>query len=180
MEREQVHQQIQGLRDELNRHNYLYYVLSKPEISDFDFDKLLKRLADLELEYPEFDDPNSPTKRVGRDISSEFVQVKHRYQMLSLANTYTEGEVLDFEERVAKSLNAKPEYVCELKFDGVAIGLTYRKGQLVQAVTRGDGTVGDDVTANVRTIKSIPLVLHGDNYPDDFEIRGEIIMPRNF
>lgn len=179
MEREQVHQQIQGLRDELNRHNYLYYVLSKPEISDFDFDKLLKRLADLELEYPEFDDPNSPTKRVGSDISSEFVQVKHRYQMLSLANTYTEGEVLDFEERVAKSLNAKPEYVCELKFDGVAIGLTYRKGQLVQAVTRGDGTVGDDVTANVRTIKSIPLVLHGDNYPDDFEIRGEIIMPRN-
>lgn len=179
MEREQVHQQIQGLKDELNRHNYLYYVLSKPEISDFDFDKLLKQLADLELKYPEFDDPNSPTKRVGSDISSEFVQVKHRYQMLSLANTYTEGEVLDFEERVAKLLNAKPEYVCELKFDGVAIGLTYRNGQLVQAVTRGDGTVGDDVTANVRTIKSIPLVLHGNNYPDDFEIRGEIIMPRN-
>ncbi|BDX39288.1 DNA ligase [Tenuifilaceae bacterium CYCD] len=179
MEHEQAHQQIQALRDELNKHNYLYYVLSKPEISDFDFDKLLKQLADLELEYPEFEDPNSPTKRVGSDISSEFVQVRHRYQMLSLANTYTEGEVLDFEERVVKSLNAKPEYVCELKFDGVAIGLTYRNGQLVQAVTRGDGTVGDDVTANVRTIKSIPLVLHGNNYPDDFEIRGEIIMPRN-
>ncbi|MGE0076637.1 MAG: NAD-dependent DNA ligase LigA [Bacteroidales bacterium] len=176
---EQIRQQILQLRAELNRHNHLYYVLSKPEITDYEFDRLLKELSDLEALYPEMDDPNSPTKRVGSDISKEFTQVKHRSLMLSLGNTYTEGEVLDFEDRTVKALGAKPEYVCELKYDGVAIGLTYSKGALVRAVTRGDGTIGDDVTANVRTIKSIPLVLHGDNYPEDFEIRGEIYMPRN-
>lgn len=179
MSTEQIYQRIKSLREQLNRHNYLYYILSKPEISDYDFDILLKELYDLELNHPEFDDPNSPTKRVGSDISKEFAQVKHRFPMLSLANTYSEQEVLDFEDRIVKAITGKPEYVCELKYDGVAIGLTYRNGNLVQAITRGDGTVGDDVTLNVRTIKSIPLVLHGNNYPDDFEIRGEIFMPRD-
>jgi len=178
MSTEQIYQRIKSLREQLNHHNYQYYVLSQPTISDYEFDALLKELTDLEAQHPEFDDPNSPTKRVGSDISKEFTQVKHRFPMLSLANTYTEEEVLDFEDRVLKALTTEPEYVCELKYDGVAIGLTYKNGKLAQAVTRGDGTIGDDVTANVRTIKSIPLVLHG-NYPDDFEIRGEIFMPRN-
>lgn len=178
MSNSQIQQQIEHLRKELNRHNYSYYVLNKPEISDFEFDKLLKELNDLEANYPEFDDPNSPTKRVGSDLTGEFKQVQHKYQMLSLANTYSEEEIRDFDARVVKGMGETPEYVCELKYDGTAIGLTYKNGQLVQAVTRGDGVVGDDVTANVRTIKTIPLVLHGNDYPEEFEIRGEIFMPR--
>ena len=175
---EQIKQQIDHLRKELNKHNHLYYILSKPEISDFEFDKLLKELNELEDKYPEFDDPNSPTKRVGSDLTGEFVQVKHKYPMLSLANTYSEAEIKDFDSRVLKGMGEIPEYVCELKYDGTAIGLTYKKGKLFQAVTRGDGVAGDEVTTNVRTIKTIPLELQGNDFPDEFEIRGEIFMPR--
>ncbi len=178
MSHEQIHQQIEHLREVLNKHNYKYYVLHKPEISDFEFDNLLKELNDLEAKYPEFEDPNSPTKRVGSDLTGEFTQVQHKYQMLSLANTYSDEEIMDFDARVVKGMGETPEYVCELKYDGTAIGLTYKKGRLIQAITRGDGVVGDDVTSNVRTIKTIPLVLHGSDFPDEFEIRGEIFMPR--
>jgi len=178
MSSDQILQRIEQLREEINRHNYLYYILSAPKISDFEFDQLLKELNDLEEKYPEFDDPNSPTKRVGSDLTGEFTQVKHKYQMLSLANTYSEEEIRDFDARVLKGIGETPEYVCELKYDGTAIGLTYKKGKLVQAVTRGDGTAGDDVTTNVRTIRTIPLALQGKDYPDEFEIRGEIFMPR--
>lgn len=178
MSYEQIQQQIEHLREVLNRHNYSYYVLHKPEISDFEFDNLLKELSDLEAKYPEFDDPNSPTKRVGSDLTGEFTQVQHKYQMLSLANTYSDDEIRDFDARVVKGMGETPEYVCELKYDGTAIGLTYKGGRLVQAITRGDGVVGDDVTSNVRTIKTIPLVLHDTDFPEEFEIRGEIFMPR--
>lgn len=178
MDKEQAKQRVDTLRQELNRHNYLYYVKSEPTISDYDFDQLLKELSQLEAQFPELDSPNSPTHRVGSDISTEFTQVRHKLLMLSLANTYSPQEVSEFDGRVCKALGTSPQYVCELKFDGVAIGLTYHNGELVQAVTRGDGTVGDDVTANVRTIRSIPLTLHGQ-YPADFEIRGEIIMPHS-
>ncbi|NOU18915.1 MAG: NAD-dependent DNA ligase LigA [Bacteroidales bacterium] len=178
MSQEQIRQHIEHLREELNRHNYLYYILSKPEIGDFEFDQLLKELGELEKKYPEFDDTNSPTKRVGSDLTGEFVQVKHKYPMLSLANTYSDEEIRDFDTRVVKGIGESPEYVCELKYDGTAIGLTYKNGKLFQAITRGDGVVGDDVTANVRTIKTIPLTLQGNDYPDEFEIRGEIFMPR--
>jgi len=178
MSNEQIRQQIEHLREELNRHNYLYYILSKPEISDYEFDKLLKELSELELKYPEFDDPNSPTKRVGSDLTGEFKQVQHKYPMLSLANTYSSDEIKDFDARVIKGIGESPEYVCELKYDGTAIGLTYKNGKLTQAVTRGDGVVGDDVTANVRTIKTIPLALQGNDFPEEFEMRGEIFMPR--
>lgn len=179
MEPENAKQRIQQLVDELNRHNHLYYVLSSPAISDFEYDKLLKELEQLEQQFPSLVDPYSPTQRVGSDLTGEFVQVKHKYQMLSLANTYSPEELTDFDARVRKVIDSGLEYVCELKYDGVAIGITYRNGVLAQAVTRGDGTVGDDVTANVRTIKSIPIKLHGDDFPADFEIRGEIVMPRN-
>ncbi|RPH32567.1 MAG: NAD-dependent DNA ligase LigA [Bacteroidales bacterium] len=178
MSHEQIHQQIEHLREVLNSHNYKYYVLHKPEISDFEFDNLLKELNDLEAKYPEFDDPNSPTKRVGSDLTGEFTQVQHKYQMLSLANTYSDDEIKEFDARVVKGMGETPEYVCELKYDGTAIGLTYKNGRLAQAITRGDGIVGDDVTSNVRTIKTIPLVLHGNDFPAEFEIRGEIFMPR--
>ena len=178
MSHEQIQKQIEHLREELNRYNYNYYVLSKPEISDFEFDKLLEELNDLEEKYPEFDDPNSPTKRVGSDLTGEFAQVQHKYQMLSLANTYSDEEIKDFDARVVKGMGEIPEYVCELKYDGTAIGLTYKNGRLFQAITRGDGVMGDDVTSNVRTIKTIPLVLHGNDFPNEFEIRGEIFMPR--
>ena len=169
-------ERITALRELLNNYNYHYYVLSKPLISDFEFDKLLAELQRLEEENPQFFDPNSPTQRVGSDINQDFTQVKHIYPMLSLGNTYNEGEVADFYNRVAKALNAPFEIVCELKYDGTSISLTYENGELVRAVTRGDGEKGDDVTANVRTIRSIPLKLQGD-FPDKFEIRGEILMP---
>ena len=169
-------ERIKALREQLNNYNYHYYVLSQPLISDFEFDKLLAELQQLENENPQFFDPNSPTQRVGSDINQNFTQVKHEYPMLSLGNTYNEGEVADFYNRVAKALNAPFEIVCELKYDGTSISLTYENGSLVRAVTRGDGEKGDDVTSNVRTIRSIPLKLQGE-YPEKFEIRGEILMP---
>lgn len=174
---DQIKHQIDTLREELNKHNYDYYVLSAPTISDFEFDKKLKELTDLEAQYPEYFDPNSPSQRVGSDINKSFKQVPHKYPMLSLGNTYTEAEITDFYNRVKKGLNDDFEIVCELKYDGTSISLTYINGQLTQAVTRGDGVQGDDVTANVRTIRSIPLRLHGTDYPAEFEIRGEILMP---
>lgn len=172
-----IKEQIEALRKELNDYNYHYYVLSQSVISDFEFDKKMKELTQLEEQYPDFFDPNSPTQRVGSDINKTFEQVKHKYPMLSLGNTYSPEEVTEFYERVKKALNNEFEIVCELKYDGTSISLIYIDGQLVQAVTRGDGEQGDDVTANVRTIKSIPLTLQGTDYPKEFEIRGEILMP---
>lgn len=174
---EKVKERIELLRKQLHEHNYNYYVLSQPVISDFEFDKLMKELIDLEAEHPELHDPNSPSVRVGSDINNNFPQVNHRYPMLSLQNTYSEGEVTDFFNRVKKGLNEQFEIVCELKFDGTSISLIYEKGRLVRAVTRGDGRMGDDVTDNVRTIRNIPLILKGDNLPDYLEVRGEILMP---
>jgi len=171
-----IKDQIESLRRELEQHNYNYYVKSMPTISDFEYDAKLRQLQELETAHPEFFDPNSPTQRVGSDIASGFEQVAHVYPMLSLGNTYSESEVQDFYERVRKGLNEDFELVCELKYDGTSISLTYEDGELVRAVTRGDGEKGDDVTANVKTIRSIPLRLHG-NYPKSFEIRGEILMP---
>ena len=171
-----IKDQIESLRRELEQHNYNYYVLSSPTISDMDFDLKLKQLQELEEAHPEFFDPNSPTQRVGSDIAAGFNQVSHVYPMLSLGNTYSEGEVQDFYDRVRRGLNEDFELVCELKYDGTSISLTYEDGLLVRAVTRGDGDKGDDVTTNVKTIRSIPLRLHGD-YPASFEIRGEILMP---
>lgn len=171
-------EQIEQLRSELHRHNYNYYVLNAPEISDFEFDRLMRELQELEAQYPEYYDPMSPTMRVGSDLSNEFVQVAHKYPMLSLGNTYSFDEVRDFYGRVQRALGSEPfELCCEIKYDGVSISLTYEEGRLVRAVTRGDGVQGDDVTANVKTINSIPLVLHGEGYPREFEIRGEILMP---
>lgn len=170
-------ERIYKLREELHTHNYNYYVLNSPVISDIEFDHLMRELQDLEAKYPETYDENSPTMRVGSDISKEFVQVEHKYPMLSLGNTYSEEEVTDFYERVRKALNEEFEICCEMKFDGTSISLTYEDGKLVRAVTRGDGVKGDDVTNNVKTIRTVPLVLKGDNYPKEFEIRGEILMP---
>ena len=171
-------QRIEQLRRELHDHNYKYYVLNQPSISDYDFDQLMHELQDLESRHPEMADPNSPTQRVGSDIQSEFRQVAHKYPMLSLANTYSEQDVRDWYDSVTKGLAGEPfEVCCEMKYDGLRISLTYVDGRLTQAVTRGDGVQGDDVTANVRTIRAIPLVLPGTGYPPEFEIRGEILMP---
>ena len=169
---------IEELRNQLHHHNYLYYVQNSPTLSDQEFDHLMRELQDLEAKHPEVYDPNSPTQRVGSDLSTGFTQVRHRYPMLSLANTYNEQEVASWYENVRKDLDGQPfEVCCELKYDGLSISLTYEQGRLVRAVTRGDGEQGDDVTANVRTIRAIPLVLPGTGYPDEFEIRGEILMP---
>ena len=171
-------QRIEQLRRELHDHNYKYYVLNQPTISDYDFDQLMHELQDLESRHPEMADPNSPTQRVGSDIQSEFRQVAHKYPMLSLANTYSEQDVRDWYDSVTKGLAGEPfEVCCEMKYDGLSISLTYVDGRLTQAVTRGDGVQGDDVTTNVRTIRAIPLVLPGTGYPPEFEIRGEILMP---
>ncbi len=172
-----VKDRIEELRNALHRHNHNYYVLNQPEISDREFDEMMHELQRLEEEHPEFKDENSPSMRVGSDINKNFTQVAHKYPMLSLGNTYSEGEVTDFYERVRKALNEEFEICCEIKFDGTSISLTYEDGKLIRAVTRGDGEKGDDVTDNVKTIRSIPLKLHGDNYPSSFEIRGEILMP---
>lgn len=172
-------ERIYELRKLLHEHNYNYYILSKPEISDFDFDQLMHELINLEEAHPEYYDPNSPTMRVGSDISKSFNQVEHQYPMLSLQNSYSQGEVTEFWNRAKRSLNEDFELVCELKFDGTSISLIYEDGKLQQAVTRGDGRQGDDVTANVRTIANIPLVLHGANIPNRIELRGEILMPWN-
>ena len=170
---------VMQLREFLNECNYKYYVLAQPDVSDYEYDMKMRELQDLEAQYPELDDPDSPTHRVGSDTNIEFQQVEHRYPMLSLANTYSEGELRDFDARIRKLLPEGEEfrYSCELKFDGTSISLTYHEGRLVRALTRGDGQKGDDVTNNVRTIKSIPLRLTGEGFPDDFEIRGEILMP---
>ena len=172
-----VKEQIEALRSELEQHNYNYYVLSAPTISDKEFDEKMKELQDLEAAHPEYYDSNSPTQRVGSDLSKEFEQVQHRYPMLSLGNTYSEEEVRDFYERTERSLNEPFEIVAELKYDGTSISLWYEKGRLVRAVTRGDGSKGDDVTANVKTIRSVPLRLRGNDYPEEVEIRGEILLP---
>ena len=170
--------EIQRLREEIEAHNYAYYILSAPTISDYDFDQLLKRLEQLEAEHPDLITPDSPTQRVGTDRTEGFAQVAHRYPMLSLGNTYSYDDVREFYERVAKDLGGKPfTIIAELKYDGLSISLTYEQGKLARAVTRGDGQIGDDVTANVRTIRSIPLRLRGTNYPDTVEVRGEILLP---
>lgn len=171
-----VKEKIDQLRADLHRHNYNYYVLNAPEISDKEFDDRMRELQDLEKEHPEYQDDNSPTMRVGSDLNKNFTQVAHKYPMLSLGNTYSESEVTDFYDRVKKALNEDFEICCELKYDGTSISLTYENGKLVRAVTRGDGEKGDDVTDNVKTIRTIPLMLHG-SYPESFEIRGEILMP---
>ena len=171
-----IEQQINELRRTLNLYNHKYYVENNPIVSDFEFDTLLRQLQELEAANPQFADPNSPTARVGSDLTSEFQSVEHSFPMLSLSNTYSLEELGEWIDRNEKEVG-QTEYVCELKFDGTAISLTYENGRLLRAVTRGDGSRGDDVTANVRTIRSVPLVLNGDDYPDFFEIRGEIFMP---
>jgi DNA ligase (NAD+) len=180
MNKEQVKKRIEELSREIDEHNHRYYILSEPEISDYEFDMLLEELIRLEKEYPEFLLPDSPSQRVGGGITKSFATVKHRYPMLSLGNTYSMEELADFDERVRKGLGGgESEYVCELKYDGVAIGLRYEDGKLTQAVTRGDGVQGDDVTTNAKTIGSIPLRLKTKTFPADFEIRGEIVLPRS-
>lgn len=168
---------IAQLRETLNQHNYNYYVLALPKISDYEFDMMMNELVALEKQFPEYNDCNSPSVRVGNDSINAFTKRKHRFPMLSLGNTYSEGELRDFDNRVRKALGEDVEYCAELKYDGTSISLTYVSGNLVQAVTRGDGIQGDDVTENVKTIRSIPLVLLGNDYPTEFEIRGEIYMP---
>ncbi|OWK71711.1 NAD-dependent DNA ligase LigA [Pedobacter sp. AJM] len=171
-----IKEEMDALVAELNQHNYNYYVLAMPTIGDFEFDKKLKHLAELELANPDYADPNSPTQRVGGDITKNFITVQHKYPMLSLGNTYNEQDLRDFDERIRKALGDNFEYVCELKFDGLSISLTYENGKLIRAVTRGDGTKGDDVTNNVKTIHTIPHQIKSDQAPAHFEIRGEIFM----
>ncbi len=178
MSKTDIQERIIFLKDTLNKHNYNYYVLNQPQVSDYEYDQLMNELIDLETKYPELEDADSPTQRVGSDLSNDFQQVIHQYPMLSLGNTYNEVEIADFHQRITKAIGDDIEYVCELKYDGTSISLTYEKGKLIQAVTRGDGEKGDDVTANVKTIKSIPLSIHGD-YPDSFVIRGEILLPNS-
>jgi DNA ligase (NAD+) len=175
---EEIKNQIEALRQELHDHNHRYYILDEPIISDYEFDQLLQTLQDLEKKYPDFSDPNSPTKRVGGGITKSFETVPHKYPMYSLSNTYSKEELLQWEERLKKALGeeAQIEYTCELKFDGASISLTYENGVLVKAITRGDGVQGDNITTNVKTIKTIPLKLKAD-FPKFFEIRGEILLP---
>jgi DNA ligase (NAD+) len=177
MKPEQANTRIQELRKVLREHNHNYYVESAPSISDFEYDLLLNELQTLESRFPEFDDENSPSRRVGSDLNREFESFPHRYPMLSLGNTYNKEELAEFDGRLRKVLGDKLHYFCELKYDGVAVALTYRNGELFRALTRGDGTRGDDVTHNIRTIRSIPLKLSGSAYPSEFEIRGEVILP---
>ncbi|MFO7999602.1 MAG: NAD-dependent DNA ligase LigA [Marinilabilia sp.] len=176
MDKTTARKHIEQLRDELNHHNHKYYVENSPEISDQEFDRKMHELIELEKEHPEFSDPDSPTMRVGSDLNQEFVQVRHNYPMLSLSNTYSEEELKEFHNRTVRLVGPDFKYVCELKYDGTAISLTYENGLLRRAVTRGDGTVGDDVTQNAKTIRSIPLKLKG-NFPSKFDIRGEIFLP---
>ncbi|MFN5149295.1 MAG: NAD-dependent DNA ligase LigA [Flavobacteriia bacterium] len=176
MNKTEAKEEILHLSKEINHHNHLYYVESNPVISDYEFDMMLKRLQDLEAQFPEFAFEHSPTKRVGGDITKKFETVVHRFPMLSLSNTYSEEEIIDWENRLKKMSEGPIEYVCELKYDGVAIGIRYENGILTRAITRGDGTQGEDVTTNVKTIRTVPLQLKGD-FPADFEIRGEIFMP---
>jgi DNA ligase (NAD+) len=173
---EEAKERIAALSVQLKEHSYKYYVLAMPSISDFEFDKLLEELTALETQYPELIDPDSPTQNVGGFITKEFQTIRHRWPMLSLGNTYNEQELIDFDQRIKKAIGDNFQYVCELKFDGLSMSLTYEKGHLVRAVTRGDGTQGDEVTTNVKTIRSIPKRLQEGNYPDEFEIRGEVFM----
>ena len=186
MDKTSAEKRIKQLSVELEQHNHNYYVLDQPTISDFEFDKLLEELISLEKQFPEFLSPSSPSQRVGGTITKLFASVKHKYPMLSLSNSYSEEDVVDFDRKVQEGLghqaadlfsSSKVNYVCELKFDGLSIGLIYKNGELFQAVTRGDGVQGDEVTTNVKTIKSVPLKLKGE-YPEVFEIRGEIFFPR--
>jgi DNA ligase (NAD+) len=179
MTADQAKKQIQELTDKVNHHNYLYYQENRSEISDYDFDQLLQKLINLEKEFPQFIQPDSPTQRVGGTITKEFISVQHRYPMLSLGNTYSEEELLEFDKRISKGLDGDAyEYFCELKFDGVSMSLTYEKGLLVRGVTRGDGVRGDDVTNNIKTIRSIPLITKGKDTPEIFEVRGEVFLPK--
>ena len=174
---EQAQKRAAELTELVDRYNYEYYMNDRSLVSDFEFDALLRELIDLEHTFPQIASPTSPTRRVGGEVNKPFRQVTHRFPMLSLGNTYSIEEIVDFESRTRKLLDGHPfTYTCELKYDGVAIGLTYRHGRLQQAVTRGNGTVGDDITDNARTIPTIPLRLRGD-YPDDFEARGEVVYP---
>ncbi len=170
-------EKIAALREQLHRHNHNYYVKSAPTISDYAFDQLMKELQDLEEAFPQFADENSPTRRVGSDLNVEFESFPHTYPMLSLGNSYSKEELNEFDRRVTRATGSSVPYFCELKYDGVAVSLTYEKGRLVRALTRGDGEQGDDVTRNIRTIRSVPLVLSGHGYPERFEIRGEVILP---
>jgi DNA ligase (NAD+) len=179
MDNTTVFQRIEFLKSELNRHNHQYYVLNNPLISDFEYDKLMQELIGLERDFPQFADSLSPSQRVGDDRNQEFVQREHRVSMFSLSNTYNEGEVIDFDSRIAKLIEEPVEYACELKYDGAAISLTYEDGRLTRAITRGDGVMGDDVTANVKTIRSVPLTISDPQCPAVFEIRGEIILHRD-
>lgn len=174
---ENIELRIKKLSEELNKHNHNYYVLNNPSISDFEFDKLLAELIDLENKYPQFKQADSPTQRVGSDISNVFKTVTHEFPMLSLGNTYSAEGLNDFHNRIVKEIEIDPEYVCELKFDGASISVSYENSKYLRAVTRGDGTQGDDVSENIKTIRSIPLSISGENIPQNFEIRGEIIMP---
>ncbi|MCF8233091.1 MAG: NAD-dependent DNA ligase LigA, partial [Bacteroidales bacterium] len=176
MDKPTARKKIAELTDQLHRHNYRYYVLNSPEISDYEYDMMMKELQELEKQFPDLALPDSPTQRVGSDIDQKFEQVPHRVPMLSLDNTYNEQELTDFLNRINRNVNEQVEYICELKYDGVAISLRYENGYLQQAITRGDGYQGDDVTENIKTIRSIPLRLLGKDYPASFEIRGEIYM----
>ena len=178
MKSSEARARIELLRSEIEEHNRSYYLLNSPTISDFEYDMLMNELDTLEKKYPEFISDNSPTRRIGNDITREFVQYEHKYPMLSLGNTYSEEDLREFDSRIRKSTSESIEYVCELKFDGASISITYKNGKLLRAITRGDGTRGDDVTSNVKTIKSIPLKVSGKNVPEEFVIRGEILMPR--
>ncbi len=175
---EQASEKIDQHRKRLQQHNYNYYVKSEPSISDFEYDLMINELQALEKEYPQFDSDNSPTRRIGSDLNREFESFSHKYPMLSLGNTYSKKELLDFDERVKKGIGSNVNYFCELKYDGVAVALTYKEGALDRALTRGDGQRGDDVTRNIRTIRSIPLKLQGSEHPAEFEIRGEVIFPK--
>jgi DNA ligase (NAD+) len=179
MNREEANNRVAELTTELNAHNHKYYVLSEPSISDFDFDKKLEALMALEAEFPELLSPESPSQRVGGTITKDFPTVKHKYPMLSLGNSYSQEEMKEFMARVHKDLEREAEYVCELKFDGVAIGIRYADGKITQAITRGDGVQGDEITANIKTIRSMPLDLKHGDFPDEFEVRGEVYFPHS-
>jgi len=171
-----IKEQIETLREELRQHNYNYYIADNPSISDYEFDIKLKTLQDLESKHPEYFDANSPTLRVGGEVTKNFETVVHENRMYSLDNSYSKDDLLDWETRIKKLIDGAIQYTCELKYDGASISLTYEKGELIKAVTRGDGFQGDNVTANIKTIKTVPLKLNGD-YPDKFDIRGEIVLP---
>lgn len=179
MKKNGIKERIERLKKEIEEHNYRYYVLNQPVISDFEYDLLINELASLEKQYPEYKTSDSPVERVGSDLTREFQQFPHKYPMLSLGNTYNEEELRDFDRRVRKALPNKVEYVCELKYDGASISLTYKNGMLERALTRGDGTVGDDVTSNIKSIKTIPVKIDSPDIPAEFLVRGEVLMPRN-